>query len=73
MHDILSQEEIDLLIKAATAPETDEDDYLEEGQDVLYDFSNPTNSPKSRYGAPEIHEQFSCTYAGLMSANSAID
>lgn len=69
MHDILSQEEIDLLIKAATAPQSDEEDYLEEGQDVLYDFSKPNKFSKEQVrGLQRIHEQFSRTYAGLMSA-----
>ena len=69
LHDILSQEEIDLLIKAATAPQSDEEDYLEEGQDVLYDFSKPNKFSKEQVrGLQRIHEQFSRTYAGLMSA-----
>ncbi|NLJ74838.1 MAG: flagellar motor switch protein FliM [Firmicutes bacterium] len=70
MHDILSQEEIDLLIQAATASKADEEDYLEEeGQDVLYDFSKPNKFSKEHIrGLQRIFEQFSRTYAGLMSA-----
>lgn len=71
MHDILSQEEIDLLIQAATAPKVDQDVELmiDTSDAPTYDFSKPNKFTKDHIrGLQRIHEQFCRTYAGLMSA-----
>ncbi|NLM38936.1 MAG: flagellar motor switch protein FliM [Firmicutes bacterium] len=71
MHDILSQEEIDLLIQAATAPqEANEAELIVDDQAIdTYDFSRPNKFSKEHIrGLQRIHEQFCRTFAGLMSA-----
>ncbi len=71
MHDILSQEEIDLLIQAATAPKMDQDVELimDATPSQTYYFSKPNKFTKDHIrGLQRIHEQFCRTYAGLMSA-----
>jgi len=71
VHDILSQEEIDLLIQAATAPKHEQDVglALDAAQTQAYDFSKPNKFAKEHVrGLQRIHEQFCRTYAGLMSA-----
>mgnify|MGYP000856876504 FL=1 len=71
MHDILSQEEIDLLIQAATAPKVDQSVELavDAPESETYDFSKPNKFAKEHIrGLQRIHEQFWRTYAGLMSA-----
>jgi flagellar motor switch protein FliM len=71
VHDILSQEEIDLLIQAATAPKMDQDVELimDATPSQTYDFSKPNKFTKDHIrGLQRIHEQFCRTYAGLMSA-----
>lgn len=69
MHDILSQEEIDMLIRAASQPELElEADNLD-AEEPLYDFSKPNKFSKEHIRALQrIHDQFSRTYSGLMSA-----
>lgn len=69
MHDILSQEEIDMLIKAASKPELELEATVVEAEDPLYDFSKPNKFSKEHIRALQrIHDQFSRTYSGLMSA-----
>lgn len=71
LHDILSQEEIDLLIRAASEPDQDLASSVEEEttDDPLYDFSRPNKFSKEHTRALQrIHEQFSRTYSGYMSA-----
>ena len=71
MHDILSQEEIDLLIQAATAPKMDQDVELimDATPSQTFVFSKPNKFTKDHIrGLQRIHEQFCRTYAGLMSA-----
>lgn len=71
MQDILSQEEIDLLIRAASEPALDLDRDSDEGSadDPLYDFSRPNKFSKEHIRAlHRIHEQFCRTYTGYMSA-----
>lgn len=69
MHDILSQEEIDRLIRAASQPELDLDPSTEETEKPLYDFSKPNKFSKEHVRALQrIHEQFCRSYSGLMSA-----
>lgn len=71
MQDILSQEEIDLLIRAASEPALDLDRDSDEGSadDPLYDFSRPNRFSKEHIRAlHRIHEQFCRTYTGYMSA-----
>ena len=68
MHDILSQEEIDLLIRAASEPDL-ELDTIVETEDPVYDFSRPNKFSKEHMRAlHRIHEQFCSTYSGYMSA-----
>ncbi len=68
MHDILSQEEIDLLIRAASEPDL-ELDTIVEAEDPVYDFSRPNKFSKEHMRAlHRIHEQFCRTYSGYMSA-----
>lgn len=68
MHDILSQEEIDQLIRAASEPTLEIDTHLPE-KDQVYDFSRPNKFSKEHIRAlHRIHEQFSRTYSGYMSA-----
>lgn len=68
MHDILSQEEIDLLIRAASEPDL-ELDTIVETEDPVYDFSRPNKFSKEHMRAlHRIHEQFCRTYSGYMSA-----
>ncbi len=69
MHDILSQEEIDMLIRAASQPEIELDPSVTETEEPLYDFSKPNKFSKEHIRALQrIHDQFSRTYSGLMSA-----
>lgn len=71
MEDILTQEEIDLLIKAATQPylQLELDTDAEEEGEARYDFSRPNKFSKEHIRAlHRIHEQFCRTYAGYMSA-----
>jgi len=71
VQDILSQEEIDLLIRAASEPALDLDRDSDEGSadDPLYDFSRPNKFSKEHIRAlHRIHEQFCRTYTGYMSA-----
>lgn len=69
MHDILSQEEIDRLIRAASEPETELETIEETAEEPLYDFSKPNKFSKEHIRALQrIHEQFCRTYSGLMSA-----
>lgn len=68
LHDILSQEEIDQLIKAASEPTLEVDPSPPE-EDPVYDFSRPNKFSKEHMRAlHRIHEQFSRTYSGYMSA-----
>lgn len=68
MHDILSQEEIDLLIRAASEPDLDLETEQRE-EDPIYDFSRPNKFSKEHIRAlHRIHEQFCRTYTGYMSA-----
>ncbi len=68
MHDILSQEEIDQLIRAASEPTLEVDTSTPE-EDPVYDFSRPNKFSKEHIRAlHRIHEQFSRTYSGYMSA-----
>jgi len=68
LHDILSQEEIDLLIRAASEPDL-ELDTIVETEDPVYDFSRPNKFSKEHMRAlHRIHEQFCRTYSGYMSA-----
>ncbi|NMB02628.1 MAG: flagellar motor switch protein FliM [Firmicutes bacterium] len=71
MHDILSQEEIDLLIRAASEPdlELELENEQRNDEDPLYDFSRPNKFSKEHLRAlHRIHEQFCRTYTGYMSA-----
>ncbi|NLM42268.1 MAG: flagellar motor switch protein FliM [Firmicutes bacterium] len=71
MEDILTQEEIDLLIKAVTQPdlELEKETEPETQSDTRYDFSRPNKFSKEHIRAlHRIHEQFCRTYAGYMSA-----
>ena len=69
MHDILSQEEIDLLIRAASEPDLELETIVEEEEDPVYDFSRPNKFSKEHMRAlHRIHEQFCRTYSGYMSA-----
>lgn len=70
MHDILSQEEIDLLIRAASEPDLElEEAIVETDEDPVYDFSRPNKFSKEHIRALQrIHEQFGRTYSGYMSA-----
>ncbi len=70
MHDILSQEEIDLLIRAASEPDLEiETTATTDEADPVYDFSRPNKFSKEHLRAlHRIHEQFSRTYSGYMSA-----
>lgn len=69
MHDILSQEEIDLLIRAASQPDQELESTPIIEEDPIYDFSKPNKFSKEHIRAlHKIHEQFSRTYSGYMSA-----
>ncbi len=69
MHDILSQEEIDLLIRAASEPDLELETTASDQEDPVYDFSRPNKFSKEHLRAlHRIHEQFSRTYSGYMSA-----
>lgn len=69
MHDILSQEEIDMLIRAAGKPDVELDQETADEGEPLYDFSKPNKFSKEHLRAlHRIHDQFSRTYSGLMSA-----
>lgn len=69
MHDILSQEEIDLLIRAASEPDLILKSNEQEEEDPVYDFSRPNKFSKEHLRAlHRIHEQFCRTYTGYMSA-----
>lgn len=69
MHDILSQEEIDMLIRAAGQPDHELDQDTAADAEPLYDFSKPNKFSKEHLRAlHRIHDQFSRTYSGLMSA-----
>lgn len=69
MHDILSQEEIDLLIRAASAPDVEREKTVIEEEDPVYDFSRPNKFSKEHIRAlHRIHEQFTRAYSGYMSA-----
>lgn len=68
MEDILSQSEIDLLIKATLEPETLAAP-LENLASDQYDFTKPNKFSKDQLrGLQRIHEQFCRAYSGLMSA-----
>jgi len=68
LHDILSQEEIDLLIRAASEPDLELEPDVQE-EDPVYDFSRPNKFSKEHIRALQrIHEQFCRTYSGYMSA-----
>ena len=68
MHDILSQEEIDLLIRAASEPDLEFEPEVQ-AEDPVYDFSRPNKFSKEHIRALQrIHEQFCRTYSGYMSA-----
>lgn len=69
MYDILTQEEIDLLIRAASQPDQELETTVEVQNDPLYDFSRPNKFSKEHIRALQrIHEQFCRTYSGYMSA-----
>lgn len=70
MEDILSQEEIDLLIHASRQDESLEVEDLQEPQHTdAYDFRKPNKFSKEHMRALQrIHEHFCRTYAGMMSA-----
>ncbi len=69
MHDILSQEEIDMLIRAAGQPDHELEEDAAAEEEPLYDFSKPNKFSKEHLRAlHRIHDQFSRTYSGLMSA-----
>lgn len=69
MEEILSQEEIDQLIKAAQAPEEEAEEESTQDVNDLYDFRKPNKFSKEHMrGLQRIHEQFCRTYSGLMSA-----
>jgi len=71
VHDILTQEEIDLLIQAATAPQVAQEAELvvNHTESNTYDFSRPNKFAKEHIrGLQRIYEQFCRTFAGLMSA-----
>lgn len=69
MHDILSQEEIDLLIRAASEPDLNLESNEQQEEDPVYDFSRPNKFSKEHLRAlHRIHEQFCRTYTGYMSA-----
>lgn len=68
MQDILTQEEIDRLIRSTKDP-SDNDLKLEEDYSDTYDFRKPNKFSKEHLRALQrIHEQFCRTYSGLMSA-----
>jgi flagellar motor switch protein FliM len=69
MEDILSQAEIDQLIRAALEPSNDGNDPIETLAQTTYDFRKPNKFSKEQLrGLQRIHEQFCRTYSGLMSA-----
>jgi len=69
VHDILSQEEIDMLIKAASEPDGEEEIEAAGEEDPLYDFTRPNKFSKEHLRALErIHEQFTRSYGVLMTA-----
>ncbi len=74
MEDILSQDEIDMLIRAASDPDDDESSatLAEEDQEqhsIRYDFRKPNKFSKDHIRALQrIYDQFCRTYSGLMSA-----
>lgn len=68
LHDILSQDEIDRLIRAASEPDLELETTVVE-EDPVYDFSRPNKFSKEHIRAlHRIHEQFCRTYSGYMSA-----
>ena len=71
MEDILSQEEIDMLIKASMSPGDAEGQEPEPEEDLstLYDFRKPNKFSKDHIRSLQrIYDQFCRTYSGLMSA-----
>ncbi|NLY10291.1 MAG: flagellar motor switch protein FliM [Firmicutes bacterium] len=72
MEDILSQEEIDLLIKTANKivkPDFEDPVEAVSVKGERYDFKRPSKFSKEQIRALErIHEQFCSTYGGIMSA-----
>lgn len=71
MNEILSQEEIDALIRAATNPRADEaqEEAPKAPESERYDFRRPNKFSKEHFRALQrIYEQFCRTYSGLMSA-----
>jgi flagellar motor switch protein FliM len=69
VQDILSQEEIDMLIRAVAQPDAALEQEPEEEGEPLYDFTKPNKFSKEHLRAlHRIHDQFSRTYSGLMSA-----
>ena len=70
MEDILSQEEIDLLIRTSQNPQEESiPDDTDSDSNILYDFRKPNKFSKDQIRALQrIHDQFCRTYSGLMSA-----
>lgn len=71
VEDILTQEEIDLLIKAVTQPhlEIDIEEEEKRQEESRYDFSRPNRFSKEHIRAlHRVHEQFCRTYSGYMAA-----
>ena len=69
MEDILSQSEIDLLIKATLEPSEELATSLDNLANDHYDFTKPNKFSKDQLrGLQRIHEQFCRAYSGLMSA-----
>jgi len=69
VEDILSQSEIDLLIKATLEPSEVQPESLENLPSDHYDFTKPNKFSKDQLrGLQRIHEQFCRAYSGLMSA-----
>ncbi len=70
MDDVLSQEEIDLLIKASgQSVEVEEEEVDASETGLRYDFRKPNKFAKDHVRALQrIYDQFCRTYSGLMSA-----
>jgi len=69
VEDILSQSEIDLLIKATLEPSEELATSLDNLANDHYDFTKPNKFSKDQLrGLQRIHEQFCRAYSGLMSA-----
>lgn len=69
MQDILTQDEIDMLISVASEPDQDLKEEMFGDDEQIYDFSRPNKFSKDHFRALQrIHEQFCRTYSGFMSA-----